>query len=81
MELKSNTAPYKTYREYLQHPKFKAIRSVVMKRAGGVCEDCNIASATEVHHLRYPKWGAFDTPDNLIAICHACHCKRHGVRN
>jgi len=69
---------YKTYAEYLQHPEFKAIRKVVMNRANGICEDCKQARATEPHHLKYPKWGTFDVPENLIAVCHSCHCKRHG---
>lgn len=70
--------PYRTYREYLRHPKFREVRSQVMQRAGGICEVCHQARATEVHHLRYPKWGTFDVPENLVAICHPCHCKAHG---
>ena len=33
---------------------------------------------TEVHHVRYPPWGTFDTVDNLLAVCHECHCEAHG---
>lgn len=71
--------PYKTYAEYLRHPKFLKIRNEVLKRDCFLCRDCNTKEATEVHHLRYPTWGTFDVPDNLVAICHKCHCKRHGV--
>lgn len=71
---------YKTYREYLNHPEFKKIRAIVMDRSSGMCEKCGTAKATEVHHLKYPKWGTFDTPDNLISVCHQCHCKVHGVK-
>jgi hypothetical protein len=70
------TSPYKTYAEYLRHPKFRAVREVAMQRAGYRCEVCG-APATEVHHLRYPPWGTFDVPSNLKAICHACHCAEH----
>lgn len=49
-----------------------------MQRAGGICERCRRRPATEPHHLRYPKWGTFDVPENLIAVCHACHCELHG---
>ena len=69
---------YSSYREYLNHPRFKAVRRKVFQRAGGICEHCKERPATEPHHLRYPPWGQFDTPDNLIAVCHACHCKLHG---
>jgi len=67
---------YSNYREYLAHPKFRAVRRVVMTAARWRCR-CG-ARATEVHHRRYPPWGTFDTPDNLIAVCHPCHCRIHG---
>jgi hypothetical protein len=71
-------APYLTYAEYLQHPRYRAIRGDALKRAGGVCERCKNRPVTEVHHLRYPPWGTFDTVDNLLAVCHECHCEIHG---
>ena len=43
-----------------------------------MCERCNARPPTEPHHLRYPQWGAFDVPENLIAVCHQCHCDIHG---
>lgn len=72
------TPTYRTYREYLKHPTFLAVRAQVVERAGGICERCNARPMTEVHHLRYPKWGTFDVPGNLIAVCHPCHCEIHG---
>ena len=72
---------YYSYSQYLQHPKFKAIRKIVMDRANGICEDCKANPATEPHHLKYPKWGTFDVPENLVAVCHNCHCMRHRKRN
>lgn len=70
--------PYRTYEEYLRHPKFRAIRAQAMEAAKGVCQRCKKARATEVHHLRYPPWGTFDTVDNLLPVCHQCHCEIHG---
>lgn len=61
------------YKKYLKHPLFLKIRSVVMRSANYTCK-CG-ERATEVHHLDYPPWGAFDTPDNMIAVCHKCHCE------
>lgn len=71
-------APYGTYREYLKHPRFLAVRKVVFERADGLCERCKSRPPTEPHHLRYPPWGAFDVPENLLAVCHPCHCEIHG---
>lgn len=70
--------PYRSYSEYLRHPAFLAVRAQVMSRAGGRCERCGDAARLEPHHLRYPKWGSFDEPQNLIAVCHPCHCGLHG---
>ena len=75
----SSRSPYRTYRQYLSHPCFIAVREQAMGRAAGVCELCHQSQATEVHHRIYPAWGTFDHPDALVAICHACHCKAHGV--
>jgi hypothetical protein len=76
-----DSLPYRTYKEYLKHPKFRVVRQEVIKRAGGVCEKCKERRATEVHHLKYPPWGTFDVPENMIAICHPCHCEVHGKEN
>jgi hypothetical protein len=68
---------YSSYAEYLKHPRFLAVRAQVFERAAGKCERCGERPPTDPHHLRYPPWGAFDAPENLIAICHACHCEIH----
>ncbi len=75
------SSPYSTYGEYLQHPEFRRVRTAAMLRSGGLCEVCRKRPPTEVHHLRYPAWGTFDTEDNLIAVCHQCHCEKHGKVN
>lgn len=72
---------YRTYREYLRHPRFLAVRAEVFARAASLCEWCGVAPPTEPHHLRYPPWGTFDTPDDMIAVCHPCHCDFHGRAN
>lgn len=74
----TDAPPYRTYREYLRHPRFRAIRRRVFARAGGWCERCKTRWPTEPHHLRYPPWGEFDVPENMIAVCHRCHCEIHG---
>jgi hypothetical protein len=69
---------YRSYAEYLRHPRFLEIRAQVFTRAAGRCERCRQCPPTEPHHLRYPPWGSFDIPENLIAVCHQCHCEIHG---
>jgi hypothetical protein len=64
---------YRNYDEYLAHPRYRAIRKVALELANGICERCG-KPATEVHHLRYPPWGEFDMVENLMAVCHQCHC-------
>jgi hypothetical protein len=46
-----------------------------------MCERCHGRPPTEPHHLRYPSWGTFDVPENMIAVCHPCHCQIHGKAN
>jgi len=75
------TSPYRSYDEYLRHPSFLAVRAVVMNRAGGACEKCGSQTRLYPHHLRYPPWGTFDVPTNLLAVCHRCHCEIHGKEN
>lgn len=49
-----------------------AYRAEAKKRNGGMCEMCETAKATELHHLHY---GPSHDPKKLIHICHDCHCK------
>jgi hypothetical protein len=74
-------SPYSSYEEYLQHPEYRKVRQQAVDRSGGTCERCKGRRFTEVHHLRYPPWGTFDVVENLIAICHQCHCELHGKAN
>jgi len=69
---------YVGYEAYRKHWLFKAIRRTAIKRADGICEECLAAPVTEVHHETYPAWGAFDSPSNMKAVCHSCHCEKHG---
>lgn len=69
---------FDSYRSYLNHWVFKAVRKTAMRKANGRCLYCG-EPATEVHHIQYPKpWGTFDVPANLQPVCHACHCRLEG---
>lgn len=71
---------YSTYEEYLRHPKFRAVTRAVAIRSSGRCEhkgeDCTNV-AIDFHHVRYPPWGTFDVPSNLLHVCRTCHEKLH----
>lgn len=66
----------KQYSIYLSSPEWRIKRSLVLKRANGICEGCGITKATQVHHLTYVrlyKEMLFD----LVAICDDCHQSLH----
>lgn len=68
------------YRDHLSSQAWADLRKMVFGRSRGVCEVCEKATATQVHHVRYPKVFSDDHPDNLLALCDACHKKQHGIR-
>jgi 5-methylcytosine-specific restriction endonuclease McrA len=63
------------------------VRAVVSRRAAGQCEECGEHLPLEMHHLTYVRRGrdpsedepifGFETPDDLQALCRACHHARH----
>lgn len=64
------------YARYLLSPMWRVKRDRVMKRAGGICEGCGVARATEVHHLTYDR--IYEEPlFDLVAICTPCHERIH----
>jgi len=79
--------PYATYDEYLKQPRYRAIRRIAMEQVNYLCQRCH-ARATEVHHINYPSWwgtdtpeNCYDVPENLLPVCHACHCEIEGKEN
>lgn len=64
------------YDEYLKSPEWRQKRELVFRRAGGVCEGCGIAPATEVHHQTYDHVGE-EFLWELVAICNPCHTRFH----
>ena len=68
---------YSRYAEYLKHPIFLAVVETAKERSGGLCEKCGNKAKIEPHHIRYCKWGEFDTPENLLMLCRECHANEH----
>lgn len=77
LQLVEGEPPYRSYEEYLRHPRYRAVRVEALARANQRCECCG-ATATQVHHMPYPPWGEFDEPENLLAVCYRCHCRIEG---
>ena len=66
----------RTYDAYLKSAEWIVTRSQVLHRAGGRCERCHGAEATEVHHLTYERVGD-ELPGDLQALCPPCHRLAH----
>ena len=60
------------YADYLASAAWKERRERVLARAGGVCEGCGKAPATQVHHLHYARVGC-EMLFDLVAVCDGCH--------
>lgn len=64
------------YSAYLKSEKWAEKRKLVLDRAGGICEGCLTARATQVHHLSYQH--VFDELlFELAAVCDDCHTRAH----
>jgi hypothetical protein len=72
---------YTSYDQYLKSEQLAVVKRHVARRSGGTCELCRRAKATEFHHVRYCRWGEYDPPENLVHVCHECHCDCHRCRN
>ena len=64
------------YASHMKSPKWSAIRALVLKRAGGMCEGCGTARASEVHHMSYENMGD-EFLWELRAVCRPCHERWH----
>jgi hypothetical protein len=63
--------------DYLSSPQWKERRSLVLRRAGGICEGCLTAPATVVHHSQAAYEQLRETGQELMcelrALCSHCH--------
>lgn len=76
--MKVHDSPTGWYAEYLRSDRWQSLRRKVLVRAGGRCEGCLDAPATEVHHRTYEhvcKEFCFE----LVALCDACHRRVHQI--
>lgn len=67
------------YDAYLRSPQWKQKAEAVKRRAGGMCEGCEMRKATQVHHLTY-KHVFEEFLWELRAICDVCHERVHSSK-
>ena len=65
------------YQTYLGSAAWKAQAKAARARAGHRCTRCKRAGPLDVHHLTYARLG-HELPEDLVAVCHACHWALHG---
>lgn len=73
--------------KFYKSTAWKNCRDSYMKKVGGLCEDCYskgiVTPAEEVHHIKEITKANITNPEitlnheNLAALCHDCHMKRH----
>ncbi len=67
--------------EYYETDTWKTKRNAAMKSANFCCERCeefcfeNVAAC--VHHKTYDRFGGWELPEDLEALCNYCHAWRH----
>jgi hypothetical protein len=66
------------YNAYLSSDAWHLKRQVILKRDKHLCQFCNSAKATQVHHLSYDNLGN-ESDFELISLCHKCHQFIHNI--
>lgn len=64
------------YNKYLLSNEWKARRTKILDRSGGLCEGCRERPATQVHHLSY-RHVCNEFLFELVAVCDDCHSQLH----
>lgn len=64
---------WRAYNAYLRTSVWQLKRTLVLERAGGICEACGQRNAEQVHHLSYPHTFGLEPLWDLRAVCLPCH--------
>ena len=65
------TARTRRYQAYMKSPEWKEKRKRILERDSYQCLMCG-EEATEVHHLRYARFGN-ELETDLISVCRECN--------
>src|SRR5690606_20125963 len=66
------------YNAYLNSPFWQAKRKLILERDNFLCQFCNAAKATQVHHLSYDNLGN-ECDFELLSVCYPCHQIIHDI--
>ena len=58
----------------------KETRKDIYRREGYQCAVCGSNRQLEIHHVIKRSRGGSNNPQNLVCLCHLCHCQVHGER-
>jgi len=58
---------------------YERLRQEVLRRDGWRCQSCGIMSNLEVHHKEFRSRSGYDSEENLITLCTACHRATHSI--
>lgn len=65
-----------SHRPELSNKHWKKLRRLILERDNFQCWMCG-GKATQVDHLRPPRAGGTDDPENLGAACLPCNDRKH----
>ncbi|RZK06556.1 MAG: hypothetical protein EOO46_15185 [Flavobacterium sp.] len=66
------------YNAYLNSPFWQTKRKLILERDNFLCQFCNAAKATQVHHLSYDNLGN-ECDFELLSVCYPCHQIIHDI--
>jgi 5-methylcytosine-specific restriction endonuclease McrA len=61
----------------LEPSPYESLRQQVLHRDGWRCQSCGSMSNLEVHHKQFRSHAGYDSEENLITLCTACHARVH----
>lgn len=64
------------HQEYINSPKWKAKRQMVLERDNFRCRKCGTGKNLDVHHITYENIGN-EPLDDLVTLCRNCHEEVH----
>ena len=62
-----------SYQEYLQTPRWQALRAAAIEQFRGRCAVCNSGKNLNVHHREYPEVLGSEEQWQLTVLCRNCH--------
>lgn len=69
-------AKRKAYKKYLKSAAWAAIKKQIHERDKYTCQKCLKSPSEHIHHLTYKNLGN-EKPEDLLAVCEACHVEIH----